>query len=157
MPAMPALRRTLKRILDDILTNVKQKTSVNLWKNTAAVTNWFSRINRKKNCTFICFDIVDFYPSISEDLLNRALDFAGKYTEISSMDKEIILNARKSMLFGQEKAWIKKGTGLFDVTMGCFDGAEICELVGRLPSQSSQRKYRTETLDSSRTLGHAWK
>ena len=46
------------------------------------------------------------------------------------MDKEIILNARKSMLFGQEKEWIKKGTGLFDVTMGCFDGAEICELVG---------------------------
>ena len=99
-----------KRILDDILTNVKQKTSVNLWKNTAAVTNWFSRINRKENCTFICFDIVDFFPSISEDLLNRALDFAGKNTEISSMEKEIILNARKSMLFGQEKEWIKKGT-----------------------------------------------
>ena len=129
-PAKSEMGKISKRILDDILTNVKQKTSVNLWKNTAAVTNWFSRINRKKNCTFICFDIVDFYPSISEDLLNRALDFAGKYTEISSMDKEIILNARKSMLFGQEKEWIKKGTGLFDVTMGCFDGAEICELVG---------------------------
>ena len=94
------------------------------------MTNWFSRINRKQDCTFICFDIVDFYPLISEDLLNRALDFAGKYTEISSMDKEIILNARKSMLFGQEMEWIKKGTGLFDVTMGCFDGAEIGELVG---------------------------
>ena len=24
----------------------------------------------------------------------------------------------------------KKGTGLFDVTMGCYDGAEICQLVG---------------------------
>ena len=24
----------------------------------------------------------------------------------------------------------KEGDGLFDVTMGCFDGAEICELVG---------------------------
>ena len=129
-PAKSEMGKISKRILDDILTNVKQKTSVNLWKNTAAVTNWFSRINRKQDCTFICFDIVDFYLSISEDLLNRALDFAGKYTEISSMDKEIILNARKSMLFGQEKEWIKKGTGLFDVTMGCFDGAEICELVG---------------------------
>ena len=34
------------------------------------------------------------------------------------------------MLFGQGREWIKKGTGLFDVTMGCFDGAEVCELVG---------------------------
>ena len=24
----------------------------------------------------------------------------------------------------------EKGTGLFDVTMGCFDGAEVCRLVG---------------------------
>ena len=23
-----------------------------------------------------------------------------------------------------------RGTGLFDVTMGCYDGAEVCELVG---------------------------
>ena len=119
-----------KRFLDDILTNVKPKTSVNLWKNTAAVTNWFSRINRKQDCTFICLDTVDYYPSISEDLLNRAFDFAGKYTEISSKDKDSIFNARKSMLFGQEKEWIKKGTGLFDAPMGCFDGAERCELVG---------------------------
>ena len=26
--------------------------------------------------------------------------------------------------------WTKKGTGLFDVTMGAYDGAEVCELVG---------------------------
>ena len=76
-PAKSEMGEISKRILDDILTNVKQKTSVNLWKNTAAVTNWFSRINRKQDCTFICFDIVDFYLSISGDLLNRALDFAG--------------------------------------------------------------------------------
>ena len=24
----------------------------------------------------------------------------------------------------------KDGNGMFDVTMGCFDGAEVCELVG---------------------------
>ena len=34
------------------------------------------------------------------------------------------------MLIGQGREWIKKGTGLFDVTMGCYDGAEVCELVG---------------------------
>ena len=26
--------------------------------------------------------------------------------------------------------WIKKKGGLFDVTMGAYDGAEVCEIVG---------------------------
>ena len=31
----------------------------------------------------------------------------------------------------KDGAWVKKGDGtLFNVTMGSFDGAEICELVG---------------------------
>ena len=34
------------------------------------------------------------------------------------------------MLFGQGKEWVKKGTDLFDVPMGCYDGAEVCLLVG---------------------------
>ena len=33
-------------------------------------------------------------------------------------------------MFGQSKEWIKKGTGLFDLTMGCTDGAEVCKLEG---------------------------
>ena len=39
-------------------------------------------------------------------------------------------NCRKSILFGENKIWIKNNNSLFDVTMGSFDGAEICELVG---------------------------
>ena len=43
----------------------------------------------------------------------------------------IIQHFRKSLLFSEDKAWRKKeGPGLFDVTMGSYDGAEICELVG---------------------------
>ena len=35
------------------------------------------------------------------------------------------------MLFDDSGAWVKKdGNPLFDVTMGSFDGAEVCELVG---------------------------
>ena len=43
----------------------------------------------------------------------------------------IIKHARKSLLFSKSDTWVKKdGDGLFDVTMGSFDGAEVCELVG---------------------------
>ena len=37
---------------------------------------------------------------------------------------------QQCMLFGQGKEWVEKGTDLFDVPMGCYDGVEVCELVG---------------------------
>ena len=41
------------------------------------------------------------------------------------------MHARKLLLFGNGKEWIKKGRDSeFDVTMGSYDGPEICELVG---------------------------
>ena len=40
-------------------------------------------------------------------------------------------HCRKSLLFSNNEAWKKKQTeSCFDVTMGSFDGAEVCELVG---------------------------
>ena len=40
------------------------------------------------------------------------------------------MHSRKSFLFNNAAEWIKReGNPGFDVTMGNFDGAEICELV----------------------------
>ena len=33
-------------------------------------------------------------------------------------------------MFNNQHVWIKEEGGLFDLTMGAFDGAEVCELVG---------------------------
>ena len=41
-----------------------------------------------------------------------------------------INHARKSLLFNKQQTWIKKESGLFDITMAAYDGAEVCELVG---------------------------
>ena len=41
------------------------------------------------------------------------------------------MQARRKLLFNNGECWVKKvGNEEFDVPMGCFDGAEICELVG---------------------------
>ena len=41
------------------------------------------------------------------------------------------MHTKRSLLFENDVAWVKKGdSGEFDVTMGSFDGAETCELVG---------------------------
>ena len=80
---------------------------------------------------FISFDVVEFYRSITEDLLRRALDFASSYVNISPDDRQIIIRAKHSLLFNNETPWQKKNSStLFDVTMGSYDGAETCELVG---------------------------
>ena len=43
---------------------------------------------------------------------------------------DIINHARKSLLFHDGNACVKKeGNLLFDVTMGSYDGAEVCELI----------------------------
>ena len=84
---------------------------------------WFKAIENKQQHSFICFDIVEFYSSISQDLLNRALNFASAYDSITN-------DERKSILVHQQQTWQEKGDTTFDVTMGSYDSAETCELVG---------------------------
>ena len=39
--------------------------------------------------------------------------------------------ARKSLLFSKEGTWVKRDENpSFDITMGSFDGTEVCEIVG---------------------------
>ena len=73
----------------------------------------------------------ELYPSITEKLLSKALDFASKYQKISKHERDIILFAKRSLLFSDDCPWEKESAcNQFDVTMGSFDGAETCELVG---------------------------
>ena len=85
----------------------------------------------KSQHTFLIFDIVDFYPSISEALLKLSLDYARQFATVSDEDVEIIMHSRKTLLFNNNEPWAKKGDSpMFDVAMGSYDGAEVCELVG---------------------------
>ena len=128
-PAKSEIGVISKIILDRITRSVQKATSVNLWQNTSSVIDWFNSISQKKNCSFVSFDVVDFYPSITETILEQALTFASQFTEVTNEEKNIILHARKSLLFKDGKPWVKKD-GMFDVTMGSLDGAEVCQLVG---------------------------
>jgi hypothetical protein len=75
----------------------------------------------------IAFDVADFYPSISIDLLNAALDFASNYDDITDDERNIILHAKISCLYNSREHWGKKtSANLFDVTMGSYDRAGSC-------------------------------
>ena len=133
-PSKSEVGKISKQILDRINNKVRQSTNVKQWKNSDEVIQWFNNIQDKPSHRFITFDIVSFYPSITEDLLSKALAFATQFTNISDREKSIILHAKKSFLFSNGKPWIKKANTsnnkAFDVTMGSFDGAETCDLVG---------------------------
>ena len=59
-----------KQILDDINTAIINKTQINQWKNTSSVLKWFNGLQHKETLSFICFDVCDFYPSITEEVNN---------------------------------------------------------------------------------------
>ena len=98
-------------------------------ENTQAVIDWISDLIDKSDKTFIKFDIVEFYPSISEELLERANNYAKSISAITEKQECIIWHSRKSLLFNEKSTWTKKDESLFDVTMGSFDGSDIYELV----------------------------
>ena len=101
------------------------------------------RLNKKSLHTFI--QLVEFYPSVSEELLKKALDFGRKFTNISTQELQIIMHSKRSLLFQNDVAWVKKGdSGEFDVTMGSFDGAKTCELVGLYILGISGNKFGKE-------------
>ena len=118
-----------KHILQNLNKAVRNSTGMNQWRNTNSVLEWFNKLPTKRESSFLKFDIVEFYPSISETLLNKALQYASNYVKLSDKEINMIFNARKSLLFSHNEPWCKKD-GTFDVTMGSYDGAEVCETVG---------------------------
>ena len=93
-PSKPEIGVISKHILDEINTSIISSSKMNQWKNTSSVLNWFNCLENKNSLSFICFDVCEFYPSITEKLLSKLLDVASKYRPIYSHEREIILHAK---------------------------------------------------------------
>ena len=144
-PAKSDIGQISKQILERINRKIMAKSKLNQWKSTNDVLKWYNNIPNKQMHSFICFDIVEFYPSISEELLLKALEFGSKFDTIEDYEKNIILKAKQSLLFNGSESWCKKNTNsLFDVTMGSWDGAETCELVGSFLLSELPAAYRSQ-------------
>ena len=114
-PAKNEIGRISKSILDKINICLSEKLKLNEW--------------REHLHTFTIFNIQEFYPSIKETLLKNAIQFAAEHTNISKNHFEVIFHAQKSFLFHSNQTWIKRERDTFDVTIGTYDEAEICEPV----------------------------
>ena len=136
-PAKTKIGNISKQLLEKLNCEIREVTGLQQWRSTEEVLGWFENIKNKSRLSFMQIDIVEFYPSISELTLNKALKFASKTLnrQISQKTIDIIRNSRNAFLFtntdkiDKTNPWRKK-TGQFDVTMGAPDGAEVCELIG---------------------------
>ena len=80
--------------------------------------------------SFFKFDIQAIYPSISPELLTKSINFARSICDLCDEEFNIIMHCRKTFLFNNGEPWVKKGyKENFDVPMGSYEGAEVCELV----------------------------
>ena len=143
-PAKSEIGLISKQLLESIIATVRNRTKANQWRNTNGVLKWFNGLRRTRGSKFLQFDVVEFYPSIMEDLLEKAIIFAKNFADISDRAYRTIMHARKSLLFNGEETWVKKANPLFDVTMGSYDGAEICELVGLFLLHEIKQKLKNK-------------
>ena len=137
-PAKTDIGKLSQKILKEKVTELRDKLQINHWKSTHEVLEWFITLKQRKQVTknqpikFIKFDIEQYYPSITKELLDKSISFAKKNgVFICKTDMEIVLTARESFLFRNGIPYVKKNRNdRFDVPMGSWDGAEVAELCG---------------------------
>ena len=91
----------LERLVKLFQTKSTQQLKINQWKNTQNVVKWFMKIEEKSNHKFIGFDVKDFYPSVRETLLIKAINFAEKRVKITNEDTKNY-KTRKGISFIQQ-------------------------------------------------------
>ena len=129
-PNKTNMGKVSKRIIQNINDGIRSKFAVQQWRSTTDVIKWFNSLENKERGTFIKFDMENFYPNTTEELLKNSISWAVQFIEITPEDKKIILATKQNLLYSENQAWTKKNESKCDVTMGSWDGAEACELVG---------------------------
>ena len=107
-PTKCELGKVSQQILTKKLNILRRKTNLNQWKNTYSVIEWFKKLANKKNLSFIIFDVVNYYPSITLKLLLDALKWASQFVEFTDEEIEIITETKKSLLYMNGEPWTKK-------------------------------------------------
>ena len=129
-PRKPELGKIAMKILDSTVREIRHVSRLKQFTNTQEVINWFNGLKNKNRLNFIVFDVENFYPSITPELLNKALCWAGNFVNLSKQQTKIIHQASQSFLYHEGQPWVKKGSVNFDIGMGAYHGAQACEIVG---------------------------
>ena len=77
-PAKTNIGKISKQLLEQLNTDIRNATDLQQWRSTEDALQWFNNLDTSKDLTFLQLDIVDYYPSITEEMLDKAFEFAGQ-------------------------------------------------------------------------------
>ena len=97
-PAKSEIGKANKLFIENINAKVRELPSVNQWRDSDAVIKWFKNVKNKSKSIFMQFDIEEFYPSISKDLLLKAIDYTNVLL-ISAMTKQVPFCTQENLFF----------------------------------------------------------
>ena len=117
-------------ILQPINDRIRSSLRLKQFQNTQQVVAWFKSRDSSRRASFTTYDVESFYPSITQQLVKKTLNWASKQTNITVTEQEAVLTACNNLLFTPDGTWIKTNSDIHDITMGSYCGAEICETVG---------------------------
>ena len=109
--AKTQIGRVSKIIVQDICASLRLALNINQWQSTKDCIKWFEEYDKDNRCSFIKYDIREFYPSITKRAFDRALDLAKEYMVIPLEKVEIIKHCRKTLLYYEDSIWIKEKVG----------------------------------------------
>ena len=133
------LAKVSKLIIGKINIKLIFELRFNQWKNIDSVLKWFINKDPQKdsfivhNGLLILILVKKFYSSINKDILTNPIqNFAKLYTTIDDKSLRLTCTVENPSCFTLgDETWKKKSTeNNFDVIMGSFNDAGICELVG---------------------------
>ena len=107
-PCKSEFGKISKQLLEKTNNQLFEKLNVNQWRDTNKVVDWFLNLKDKQNSRFIQLDIKDFYPSVTERTLDKAISFAPEHTTITAETIRIVEHSRKSLLIHLDQSWKKK-------------------------------------------------
>ena len=81
-PSKSELGKLSKQPAEKINSDIIDNLQFNLWCNTDTVLKWFNNTRDKSNCSFTQFDIKEFYPWMTDNILHQTLKFAKQHRNI---------------------------------------------------------------------------
>ena len=103
-----------KTFLEEMNNKLNNHLCYSQWCSTSTVIECFRAIENKKPVNSLNSRIAEFYSSVSAELLEKSINFARSIIEIEDKIINIIKHGKKSLMFHDGNAWVKKeGNPLF--------------------------------------------
>ena len=114
---------------------IDHRDTISQINNDNDSTEQFMNSKNKSKTTFIQFDIIEFYPSITKKIQLIVLTMQKKCWN-NRWTMPNTLAWRKTILRNNESTWVKTDFNNFDVSMGRYDSAQILLYIDLQPCQA---------------------